>query len=157
MSFTRAIVATVAAAVLGGFAPAALAIEYTDDWQAVDPEVFHDATDWNDASYLRSDTGLIEDFRLGDDGFMYVAVVDNATLVGYFRYPYEYTPPPGGDPDPFGDGLSGDPGTFVPPGGDGWSDTPPDYGSIPEAPEPAEWMLMAAGLGAMAWVIRRRR
>lgn len=136
---------------------------YTENWQSVDNETFHDATDWNNASYIRSDTTvvdgglqqeIIESYSYGNDGYMYVAVVENSTLVGYYRYPYTCATCNESNPDPFGD--LGNPGDFAPPGGSDWAD-PGSYNGIPSYPEPAEWMLWAAGLGLLAWLKTGRR
>lgn len=135
--------------------PATAHAIYTENWQSVDNETFHDATDWDNSSYIRSETtvgdngllqDIIESYNYGNDGYMYVVVVENNTLVGYFRYPYSCDTCNESNPDPFGD--MSNPGDFTPPGGSDWADTG-NYNNIPSYPEPAEWMLWIAGLGVL--------
>lgn len=143
-------------------APAAQAI-YTENWQSVDNETFHDATDWNNASYIRSETtigengvtqDIIESYNYGNDGYMYVAVVENGVLTGYYRYEYTCDTCNETNPDPFGDFT--DPGDFTPPGDENWADNG-NYNDIPAYPEPAEWLMWVAGIGTLAWLNRHRR
>lgn len=135
---------------------------YTENWQAVDNETFHDATDWNDASYIRSETTIgdngylqqiIESYNYGNDGYMYVVVVIDGALTGYYRYPYTCATCNENNPDPFGDMT--DPGNFTPPGGDDWANNG-NYNGIPAYPEPAEWVLWLVGIGVVAWTHRKR-
>lgn len=142
--------------------PATAHAIYTENWQSVDNQTFHDATDWNGASYIRSETivgengfqqQIIESYNYGDDGYMYVVVVENGTLAGYFRYPYTCDTCNENNPDPFGDLTN--PGDFAPPGGSDWADTS-NYNNIPSYPEPSEWMLWISGLGILT-LLRKHR
>ena len=119
---------------------AAFAVDATDysNWTPTTGEATTGATSWNNADYIRSTTvttdgtlttKIIEDYKLGNDGYMYVAVLYGDHL-DYFRFPYEYTPPEGGPPDPFG--TFGDPnsGTFQPPNPDGFNNGGIDYSDL---------------------------
>ena len=70
--------------------------------------------------------------------------------------------PGGGGPGSGGPGSGGPPGggSYTPPPGGGGS--PPGGGgfpggSVPGVPEPATWMMMLVGVGAMGAIVRRRR
>lgn len=153
--------ALLAAALLMAASPAQAI--YTENWQSVDGETFDSATDWNNASYIRSETtvgengvtqDIIESYNYGNDGYMYVAVVENGVLTGYFRYEYTCDTCNETNPDPFGDLF--DPGDFTPPGGDDWANNG-NYNDIPAYPEPAEWLMWIAGIGTLAWIHRNNK
>ena len=134
-------------------------------WQTTTSEERTAATDWNNSDYIRSTTittdgtlttKIIEDYKLGNDGYMYVLVLDGDHQ-DFFRFPYEYTPPPGGPPDTLGN--FGDPGsgTFDPPDPTDFYNGAIDYGAIGAAPEPAAWLLLTIGIGGMGGMLRLRR
>jgi hypothetical protein len=139
------------------------------DWQPTTGETKTGATDWNNSDYIRSTTvttdgtltvKIIEDYKLGNDGYMYVTVL-NGEHLDFFRFPYEYIPDPGGPPDPFG--TFGDPGSgsFVPPDPTDFYNGAVDYGGLGGgaggAPEPGVYLLMLTGLGLIGGVLRSRR
>ena len=138
--------------------------DHTDDWEQVDIYNFKDATDWSKADYVRSEgsndsSKVIEDYKLGDDGFMYVGVIRGGGTEGYFRYQYDFTALPGGPTDPFGDWRN-DPQsmTFDPPGGDSWYDPDLNYRDIAWTPEPEGYTAAfgAALVGVGLWLRQMR-
>ena len=115
--------------------------DHTENWEQVNFDIWRDATDWSNADYLRSvgsidSSKVIENYRPGGDGFMYVGVTRGGELQGYFRYLYDFTALPGGPSEPFGDPLHNLPPTFDPPGGDSWYDPGLNYQDLAWTPGP---------------------
>ena len=136
---------------------------HTESWEQVNFDIWQGATDWSNADYLRSvdaidSSKVIENYRLGDDGFMYVGVTRGGELQGYFRYLYDFTSLPGGPTDPFGDPLHNIPSTFDPPGGDSWYDPDLNYRDIAWTPEPEAYTgaFGASLVGVCLWLRRRK-
>ena len=116
------------------------------NWESIDFTSPDDGAETFLRSFTESIDGvltndIIESFWDGGDGFMYVNVVVNNTLVGSFRYV-----------------LSTDEPFSYPPSGDEW--TPPSgedfYESIPGVPEPGTVALALAGLALVGWTKARR-
>ena len=124
---------------------------YVDNWQETSNQSFDENTNSSDPNYIRSHTSydpstssfsdVIEMYKIGNDGYVYVQVVENGVFKGSFRYTNSYA-------------NSGDP--FSPPGGSDWYNNNNDYTGIAAVPEPEEWAMLMVGALMVAWQIRRK-